>query len=283
MVCGRYKHQVLILAGDVCHDLDRLQDTLRTLRSAFQEVFFVPGNHDLWVVGETSKAITSTDKTDQILEICASLGVHTSPAIVNNTLIIPFQSWYDDTLDIYEKAFPRKKSCASAINAPAEDDSFVDEMWQDYRNCRWPDHLHDNRTAKYTHASDTSEPIINHFLKMNELRLDEFLRKGPDLSQCTGCVTFSHFVPRADLMPERSKLPFNLYKVAGSSKIDNQIRDFKSRLLPENIPHTHVFGHTHIPSNEVREGIRYQQMPLGYPRERRHTGSKEFHWGNVQL
>lgn len=34
----------------------------------------------------------------------------------------------------------------------------------------------------------------------------------------------------------------------------------------------HVFGHTHIARDEVVDGTRYVQQPLGYPKERKRWG-----------
>jgi hypothetical protein len=42
---------VLILAGDVTDDLRILRSTLEHITAAFGTVFFIPGNHELWVKG----------------------------------------------------------------------------------------------------------------------------------------------------------------------------------------------------------------------------------------
>src|SRR5688572_23460233 len=44
-----YRHDTLILAGDVCDNLAVLRDTLTHLCGIFAHVCFVPGNHELWV------------------------------------------------------------------------------------------------------------------------------------------------------------------------------------------------------------------------------------------
>ncbi|CAJ1441899.1 unnamed protein product [Effrenium voratum] len=43
-----YTNDALIVAGDVSDRMDVLERTLSTLQRKFREVFFVPGNHDLW-------------------------------------------------------------------------------------------------------------------------------------------------------------------------------------------------------------------------------------------
>lgn len=44
-----YKDDVLILAGDISDDQAVLRSTFQLAVQKFGHVFFVPGNHDLWV------------------------------------------------------------------------------------------------------------------------------------------------------------------------------------------------------------------------------------------
>ena len=46
---GRFRRDTLIVAGDVSHSLEIVRETLALLVAAFDRVWFVPGNHDLWV------------------------------------------------------------------------------------------------------------------------------------------------------------------------------------------------------------------------------------------
>ena len=73
-------------------------------------------------------------------------------------------------------------------------------------------------------------------------------------------LSYSHFLPRQELLPERRMLILaDLHKVSGSLLLEDQVR----RLMPN----VHVFGHTHIPMDVTIEGIRYVQWALGMPRE----------------
>ena len=74
-------------------------------------------------------------------------------------------------------------------------------------------------------------------------------------------ISFSHFVPRQCLLPEKRMLSHGalLPKISGSTFLEEQIR----RLMPD----VHIFGHTHIPVDVTLEGVRYIQWPLGNPRE----------------
>ena len=110
-----YAKGTLVLAGDVCHALPMLRTTLRFFKKKFQHVFYCVGNHELWLTHTTTttSAATSTAPTSAvpgsegggatargrppqvdtdfdnsvekffaIVELCRSIGVHTTPAWV---------------------------------------------------------------------------------------------------------------------------------------------------------------------------------------------------------
>lgn len=77
--------------------------------------------------------------------------------------------------------------------------------------------------------------------------------------ECETVISFSHFVPRTELCPEkRFLLDPKLSAVIGSDPLEQQIRRLQ--------PHLHLFGHTHIPIDLTLDGITYIQWPLGYYR-----------------
>ena len=102
-------------------------------------------------------------------------------------------------------------------------------------------------------------------------------------------VTFSHFVPRPELSPEKRFLMFpNLAKVPHFGAIRAIPRQERSR--SDNAPrraslrrsarrrcarastgcaNLHVFGHTHFGWDATLDGVRYIQACLAYPPERR--------------
>lgn len=47
---------VLLLAGDISDSLDVIHQSLLAVSQAFKTVFYVPGNHELWVRGEPVQA-----------------------------------------------------------------------------------------------------------------------------------------------------------------------------------------------------------------------------------
>ena len=102
---GRFRRDTLIVAGDVSHSLEIVRETLAVLVAAFDRVWFVPGNHDLWVwttsIGARGKNAVpggedSLTKLRQTMELCAELGVHTAPgyAPALGLIIVPLLAWH---------------------------------------------------------------------------------------------------------------------------------------------------------------------------------------------
>ena len=83
---SEYRNDALIVAGDVSDQLNTIHDSLLLLRSKFRRVFYVPGNHELWVRGG---GLDSLEKFSRIVEMCDSLGVETRTAKLSSIWIVP--------------------------------------------------------------------------------------------------------------------------------------------------------------------------------------------------
>lgn len=203
-----HRDDALIVAGDIADSEGVLRSTLQWLAGRFAEVFFVPGNHELWVRGEERD---SMEKFQAVLRVCDQAGVRTEPARVGGAWVVPLFSWYDPDFDVRNEGVEEEL-----------------EAWSDRYFCKWPAEI---------------GRVDEAFLRMNEPRVRTY--DAP-------VITFSHFVPRPELVPPVRHLRFKgLPLVAGSMGIEAQIRRIGSRV--------HVFGHTHIPADEVIDGVRYVQ------------------------
>ena len=217
-----YQRDILIAAGDVSDNLNTLKSTLALLRAKFMKVFYVPGNHELWV---RKGGLSSVEKFFSVLALCEMLDIQTNPEKVDAVWIVPLFSWYEPQFD-----------------ADNSGDADILASWADFYFCRWPAGLNQ---------------VCAFFLMLNEPRLRSY--DAP-------VISFSHFLPRRDLLPSVERLKFKgLPKVAGCAALDEQIRYLKSGL--------HVFGHSHIRCDCVIDGVRYVQNPLRYPRERHHLST----------
>ena len=222
----RYQEDVLLVAGDIASRIEIIQATLSLLRSKFLALFYVPGNHELWV--RRQEYATSIDKFFEVIRICDQIGVHTRPAKIGKVRIVPLFSWY-----------------ASDFSDDGHEYAYQLQGWTDFYSCQWPEHLADNipeyfSTLNTPHIQSYEEPVIS----------------------------FSHFLPRLELLPPRYFLYFKaLPEVAGSPLIEKQLRQVGSTI--------HVFGHSHIPRDVILGGIRYVNNPLSHHRNGEHVAFPE--------
>jgi len=240
-----FAEDTLIIPGDVSHDVKRLQRALESLRQRFAEVFFVPGNHELWL--RQGHSGNSVKKFWDIVEVCSSLGIQTRPRKIGTASggggvwIVPLYAWY---------LKPEEGRGSLFIPKAGEDPSL--ESWADNHFIRWQLKEQDATPADY-------------FLGLNE----ESVQKSYDAP----VISFSHFLPRKELMfssPEEDEAMggpvqdvhpgFNFSRVAGCAGLDEQIRRLGSTI--------HVYGHQHRHRNRVIDGVRYISHCLGYPHER---------------
>lgn len=111
--------------------------------------------------------------------------------------------------------------------------------WADYFACRWPDGM-------------GATEVTAHFLARNPPR--------PLVAADATIITFSHFLPRGDLLPVRV-LPngVDLHPVLGTCRLDAQLRAIGAAI--------HAYGHSHVDRRLEIGGITYVNSALGYPRE----------------
>ena len=117
--------------------------------------------------------------------------------------------------------------------------------WTDYKACVWPDGFDDNRITEY-------------FLALNRF---------PELNRGKFMISFSHFLPRIDLMPsfipEHKRLVF---PVLGTTQLEHCIRKLGSEM--------HIYGHSHVNRQVVMEDVAYINNAFGYPHETRITSKR---------
>lgn len=110
--------------------------------------------------------------------------------------------------------------------------------WADYHVCRWPSHF-------------TVPNVAARFLRLNEPLL---------AVRNTTVISFSHFLPRIDIMPGYVSRPSRIvYPVLGTMLLERQIRLLQSTI--------HVYGHSHVNRNVKIDGVTYVNNAFGYPRE----------------
>jgi predicted phosphodiesterase len=113
-------------------------------------------------------------------------------------------------------------------------------IWMDYRACRWPNGF-------------TEKEVAAHFAALNDSHVSV---PGDKV------ITYSHFLPRIDVMPDfipsASRV---LYPILGSTQLDRQLRKLDADI--------HVYGHSHVNRNVEIDGVTYINNAFGYPTETR--------------
>jgi predicted phosphodiesterase len=111
--------------------------------------------------------------------------------------------------------------------------------WSDYRTCQWPDGLDERKITPY-------------FISLNEPFLTVKNRH---------IISFSHFLPRLDLMP--FYIPQGnryIYPVLGTHRLELQIRRLGSQI--------HIYGHSHVNQHTRKDNVTYINNAFGYPQEK---------------
>lgn len=120
-----------------------------------------------------------------------------------------------------------------------EPDRHLRRAWRDFRACSWPEHLPE------------IQDVTEYFLKLNI----------PNLAiRNKTVISFSHFLPRIDVMP--SGIPEkrrNIYPVLGSEALGLQVKQLN--------PTIHVYGHSHVNQSIELDDIHYVNNAFAYPNE----------------
>jgi len=216
-----YTDDILILGGDVSDSLSVLEWCLRSLSQRFARVLYVPGNHELWVLPNKDEDIGHPTSIEKFHQVCR----------IMERCGVSMRPFHRERLSVV----PLLAWYDYSFGEPSPE---LLDSWVDYRACTWPDQF-------------TVKEVTDYFLALNQ----EAVNVRNEM-----VISFSHFVPRIDLMPDWvTKKNRIVYPVLGSYGLESQIRQLNSRI--------HVYGHSHVNSNIVVDGISYINNAFGYPNE----------------
>ncbi|KAL3797206.1 hypothetical protein ACHAW5_006068 [Stephanodiscus triporus] len=194
-------------------------------------------------------------------------------------LIIPLLSWHHRSFDDEPPI-----ECWGGIPSARK-------VSADYRRTRWPSPL-----------SSLDDSVANFIDDLNDVILDlDDLDDHVNNDDSEGktrsvMMTFSHFLPRIELIPEKRYLSLpTLHSCVGSTFLERRLRRMGERYhnthRNDNISgngyvdvygdddggttrynndrrcHLHAFGHSHLAWDATIDGVRYVHVPLAYPRE----------------
>lgn len=247
-------NDAIIVAGDISDSLEVIRQTLQCLKAKFRWVFFVPGNHELWVRAKERGQMDSMSKLTRLQKLCAQEGIETRPRRLRcagtgtGLWIVPLLSWHCPSFDTEPE-----------IDERWQDIPVAESVCSDYVLCSWPAPFRQQDStvaARLDAVNDELSPDLKPLQRQEIELLFAGHRRPSDV-----VASFSHFLPRLDLLPEKRYLFFPcLAKFVGSPFLGERV----ARLAPD----VHVFGHTHFGWDQELSGIRYISPPIGMPRER---------------
>ncbi len=227
----------LILAGDVGETEEHLRYALALLTRRVARLLWVPGNHDLWTIPSRADDLRGEATYRRQVQICRDFGVLTPED--------PYVTWTGDesgknpscilapTFVLYDYTFRPDEidSIAGAIAWAAEDNLLCsDEV------LLHPD-PHPSRQAWCEQRVQITEP-----------RLAEAAARAP-------LVIVNHFPLRRDLAILPRIPRFSIW--CGTRLTE----DWHVRYRAEAV----IYGHLHIRGSYRRDGVRFEEVSLGYP------------------
>ncbi|AOS63322.1 putative phosphohydrolase [Actinoalloteichus hymeniacidonis] len=225
----------LIVAGDVADRVEDIDWTLRLLKDHFTEVIWVPGNHELWTPGNDPVELRGVRRYEHLVQVCRGLGVHTpeDPYPVwrgagGPVTVAPLFLLYDYTFRP-EGTLTRETALAKAYEAGVV--------------C----------TDEYLLHPDPY-PTLDAW---GRARVEETERRLEALPADTSTVLINHWPMTRD--PTRIlRYPEFALWCGTESTADWHVR-FNAAAV--------VYGHLHIPRTTFQNGVRFEEVSLGYPRE----------------
>ena len=226
----------LILAGDIAEKLSYLEMALRQLSARFARLIWVPGNHDLWTVpGAAGEGgLRGEHKYRAMVEICRQHGVITP----------------EDPYPVWEGEGPR------AVLVP---------LFLLYDYSYRPDDVPFDRVVEWAMEQESvcSDEYVLHpdpFPSRQAwcaARCAQTEQRLASLPADLPTVLINHFAMRQDTL--------RLYRVprfspwCGTRRTEDWHRRYRALAV--------VFGHQHVPGTLWRDGVRFEEVSLGYPRQ----------------
>jgi 3',5'-cyclic AMP phosphodiesterase CpdA len=225
----------LLVAGDVGEFLADIEWALGVLRQRFGTVVWVPGNHDLWTHTRDPVLLRGQERYLRLVEVCRSLGVVTpeDPYPVwagpdGPVRIVPLFVLYDYSF-LPDGATTQAEALAMAYDTGVvcTDERFL-----------------------YPDPYPSREAWCQARVELTEHRLDE-------LDLAIPSVLVNHW----PLVREPTQvLRYPVFaQWCGTTRTAQWHRRYNVAAV--------VYGHLHIPRTTWYDGVRFEEVSLGYPRE----------------
>ncbi|WP_017624329.1 metallophosphoesterase family protein [Nocardiopsis chromatogenes] len=225
----------LIVAGDVAESVDRIAWALEVLRDRFAKVIWTPGNHELWTSKRDTVDLRGVERYGHLVKVCRELDVLTpeDPYPVwdgpeGPVVVAPLFLLYD-----YSFRAPGTDTKEESLKV-AYDTGIVctDE------HLLFPDPYPDRESWCAARVEET------------ERRLEEIPQDLPT-------VLVNHY-PLVRTPTDILRYPQFAQWCGTDRTADWHVR-FRAACV--------VYGHLHIPRTTWYDGVRFEEVSVGYPRE----------------
>ena len=225
----------LILAGDVCERESDFRWALETLSPRFARILWTPGNHELWTLSETDQSPRGEAKYHSLLAICREFGVVTPEDAYplwngegGPAYVAPVFVLYDYSFRPDGMPLEDAVNWAKTSGVVCADEHFLHP--DPYRSREaWCDERVSVTERRLAAAMATRIPIVlvNHF----PLRRD---------------LASTPLIPR-----------FSVW--CGTRRTEQWHALYNIQVV--------VSGHLHVRGTQWRDGVRFEEVSLGYPKQ----------------
>jgi 3',5'-cyclic AMP phosphodiesterase CpdA len=233
----------LLVCGDVSDTLGDVEWALGLLSKRFATVVWTPGNHELWTSRDDQSAPRGVELYQRLVELCRETGVITPEdpypiweGAEGPLTIAPLFLLYDYTFG-RNIAPTKEQSLERAHRAGVVcSDEFLLHPHPYTSRDAWC-HARVRETQRRLEACDPEIPtiLVSHFPLIQDVTR---VLRHPEFAQWCGTVRTADWHRR-----------------------------FRAAVV--------VYGHLHIPHTSWHDGVRFEEVSLGYPREwHRQTGSR---------
>jgi 3',5'-cyclic AMP phosphodiesterase CpdA len=225
----------LIVCGDVSEAVADVEWALGLLSSRFAKVVWTPGNHELWTLPEEPVSLRGEARYRHLVELCRRMGVLTPED--------PYPVWDGEggplvvapLFLLYDYSFGRNIAPTKAESLALAHSAGVvcsDELL-----------LHPDPYV-------SRDAWCHSRVVQTEARLEGCDSDIP-------IVMVNHFPLRED--PTKVLLHPEFAQWCGTTRTANWHLRFKTAAV--------IYGHLHIPRTTWHDGVRFEEVSLGYPRE----------------
>ncbi len=229
-----YPDDWLILAGDIGETAEYLKFALSILTSKFKQIIWVPGNHDLWTFPLDEFNLKGEKKYNSLVSICRDFNVLTPEDEYAEFTIQNQQFIIAPTLTLYDYSYrPEHIPYEKSVDWAAESGVICTD-----EDLLFPD--------PYPSIAEW----CSYRCEYSESRLNQIPSEIP-------IILINHY-PIIEEFAQLWRFPrFTLW--CGTKRTENWIKKFNIEII--------IYGHMHIRSSKQKEGIQFEEVSLGYPRD----------------